>query len=173
MSLAQLATTYHDVALDPLSAIRAAKKIRGITYTDEHSSENCSLNDLKIGHENCVVGCNSKVFGSSSTKSGDLVVIKANDGKRHFMTMGILNTFLSSCDAWKDKGGNVWLYNYSYIPITDIFEITPSFREEVLRLGKEHSCNGLNFFNSRFTSEKLRPIFLSLFERNLIPAATI
>jgi hypothetical protein len=152
-----------------IKIVQEACRIISIVYTDEKSVKNCSYNDLELGYENCMVGCGGKsTLGASTTKKGDIVIIKANKGARKYMSIGVLDTRLENCKLWYEEGGIEWDYNYKYTPITQIFEITPSFCEKVYELGKKHNCNAKNFFNSRFCSIKLKPILLDLLKEGVI-----
>jgi hypothetical protein len=169
MALAQLAVDYADDSLERIKAVQDAANIRGIAYQDMYSADKCSHTDLKLGHENGLVGCNGTLsLGASTTKKGDIVVIKANKGKRRYMSIGILETRLSSCDLWYKNGGHRWKYNYTYKPITKIFKITPELIQKVEALGAKHNCNAKNFFNARFCSVKLKPILLDLILEDVI-----
>jgi hypothetical protein len=149
--------------MDRATIIQNAVNIRGIAYQDKYSANNCSYDDLKLGHDNGRVGCNGKLtLGASTTTAGDLVVVKANDEKRKYMSIGVLETRLEECDLWHNHGGLKWKYNFTYKPLTKIFEITPKLREKVDELGAKHNCNAKNFFNARFCSVKLKAILLDL-----------
>lgn len=169
MALAQLTLDYADDNLERIKAVQDAANIRGIAYQDMYSADKCSYKDLKLGYKNCLVGCNGALsLGASTTKKGDIVVIKANKGGRKYMSIGILDTRLTSCDLWYRHGGHKWQYNYTYKPITKIFEITDAIVDTVNELGEKHNCNAKNFFNARFCSVKLKPILLDLILENTI-----
>lgn len=157
---------------DPLTAIQTASNARAVTYTDERSAKGSSYDDMCIGYEKHLVGCNTKIFGPKHTMKGDLVLIKANKGKQIFMNIGILEKRLSSCTAWKDEGGEEWEHNWEYTPLTTIFELTPMMKETLERIGKETGCNAKNFTNPRFHSILLRPMYKALFETSLVPLVT-
>ena len=130
-----------------------SKNIRCVTYQNARSAENSADRDLVIGYEHNVVGCGSKIFGSS--KPGDLVIINADkDGVKHAV-IGMLQTKLDSCDAWINEGGESWPYNFTYIPLTSIFQYDTETKKEIMQFCTQHSLKWKNIFHSRFCSNKL------------------
>jgi hypothetical protein len=144
--------------------IQAATTIRAISYTDAFSAEHSAYNDLVLGHQYGKVGCNSKVFGSDKTQPGDLVLIMAPHNNRRFFTMGVLEERLQTCTLWKDNGGEEWEFNFSYMPLLGIHEVTEPLLIRVHEIAEEHGLKATNFFHSRFCSVKLKPIFLKVFQ---------
>lgn len=159
--------------MNPLEVIAAAKSMRAVSYTDEMSAEKCSFKDLQIGYDNCTVGCNSAIFGSSTTGPGDLIIIMAKKNKKLYMNIGVLGERLESCTLWRDQGGHEWKYNFQYKPLTQIFEVTDTIRNAVIDIAVQNSCKTTTFFNSRFCSIKLRPIVHELFAQNIIEKSVL
>lgn len=143
--------------------IIAARNIRAVSYTNKYSANGSSYKDLELGHKNSVVGCNSNVFGSKATRSGDIVLIISRDNKKIYITMGVLEKRLHNCKLWHDNGGELWLHNFSYKSLIPITEITSEIQIRINRYAEKHDCNAKNFLNSRFCSAKLRPIFIELY----------
>lgn len=131
------------------------QNIRCVSYKDEFSANNCAYNDLQIGAENKVVGCGSKVFGAS--KPDDLVIITAVKDNKRYAIIGKLSEKLESCDKWELNGGHTWNYNWSYIPLTNIFHYDTTIKNEVKKVCDMYSLNINMIFNSRFCSKKLKP----------------
>ena len=139
--------------------------IRCITYKDERSAEKSAYNDLMLGCEHGVVGCNSKVFGSLKTIKGDLVIINAKkDGITHAI-IGRLDTKLDECTVWSDEGGEIWTYNWTYEPLTDIFQYDTETKDEIIDFCTIHSLKYNNLFNSRLCSNKLQKAVELLLEK--------
>lgn len=166
MALTQISQDYSDVTLSRIETIKNCKNIRAIHYKDEYSVDHCSYKDLELGHIHGKVGCNSKIF--NATHPGDIVMIKGTKNKKDYISIGIIRTRIAECTLWQDHGGHKWTYNFTYTPITDIIEITPTFKATVIELGRTNNCNSKNFFNARFCSVKLKSIFLDLVVDNII-----
>ena len=128
--------------------------IRCVTYQDKFSADKSALKDLMIGYEHHVVGCGSKVFAASN--EGDLVVINAADksGVRHAV-IGRLVKKLDECDKWSAEGGLDWPYNWTYAPLTSIFQYDEGLQREMKVFCEGHSLKHKNLFHSRFCSNKL------------------
>jgi hypothetical protein len=139
-------------------------KIRCVTYKDKFSAGGKALNDLLIGHSSGIVGCGSKVFGSSST--GDLIVINAEDNKSKHVIIGIILEKIEDCHAWQQEGGHVWPYNFTYKPLTKMFTLDKETKKEIEEIAKKIGVNKHNIFNSRFCSVKCKEIVDMLIIRN-------
>jgi len=135
----------------------ANHNIRCITYVDEYSANNCSLRDLEIGVEHGVVGCGSSVFGSQRTKPGDFVVINAKKNNIKYAVIGILETKLETCDKWANEGGRKWPHNWTYIPLTCIFERTKQLNTELQDFCEIHGIKKNNLFHPRFSTPRNKP----------------
>lgn len=136
-------------------------KLRCVRYTDAFSARGSSYKDLLIGVEHSVVGCNSTVFGSS--KSGDYVIIIANDGRRKYFMAGRLVERLYDCHLWADEGGHMWEHNFTYAPLLAApQEITPAITTKVTELCSGHLVNPKYLFHARFCGERYLPVLLDL-----------
>ncbi len=132
-------------------------KVRCVTYKDEFSADHDAVNDLLIGARHCVVGCNSKVFGSS--KPGDLVIITA----KRFFTVGTLTERLYECTLWADNGGRTWDHNFIYTPLLPgIYERTPELTARVETLCAEILIDPAYLFHSRFCGVRYAPVLRTL-----------
>jgi len=129
--------------------------IRCVTYKDNFSADNSAFKDFMIGQEHLVVGCKSKVFAASS--KGDLIVINAVDksGVRHAV-IGRLVEKLDGCDKWSAEGGLNWPYNWTYAPLTSIFQYDEELKREMKVFCEGHSLKHKNLFHPRFCSIKLQ-----------------
>jgi hypothetical protein len=145
--------------------------IRCVTYKDQFSAGQNAYNDLMIGYEKRVVGCGSKVFGSS--RKDDIVIINAKkDGIIHALIVR-LDQPLESCDAWSAEGGLDWTYNWTYEPITTIFQYDETFKREMIDFCALHSLTHTNLFHSRFCSNKLKKAVDHMIERFSISSQNI
>jgi hypothetical protein len=136
-------------------------KVRCVTYKDAFSADHCSFTDLQIGTAHTIVGCNSKVFGSS--RPGDLVIITANRGPTRYFTAGILMERLLECSLWAAAGGHTWEFNFTYMPLLPgIYEITPAIRARVAALCEPLHIDPAYFFHSRFCGERFAPVLREL-----------
>ena len=127
--------------------------IRCVTYQDKFSANFSAYKDLMLGYENRVVGCGSKVFGSS--KKDDIVIINAKkDGITHAIIVR-LDTKLDECTVWSDEGGLNWPYNWTYEPITTMFQYDEETKRDMIDFCTIHSLKYNNLFHSRFCSIKL------------------
>jgi hypothetical protein len=143
--------------------------IRCVTYSHEFSAGHCSYNDVIIGIEHGVVGCGSKVFNAS--KPGDLVIINGIKDKKKYVVIGILCEKLVSCDVWAKNGGVLWPYNWTYKPITKMFQYDEATKNRVKQISEIYSLNHKILLNSRFCSKKLKPIvdmLIDLYENKLV-----
>jgi hypothetical protein len=142
--------------------------IRCVTYSDEFSAGHCSYNDIIIGIEHGVVGCGSKVFNAS--KPGDLVIINGKKDKKRYVVIGILcEKLVSCCDVWAKNGGVYWPYNWTYKPITNLFQYDEATKNRAKQISEIYSLNHKILFNSRFCSKKLKPMvdmLIDLFSNN-------
>jgi hypothetical protein len=139
------------------------QNIRCVTYKDEFSAGNSAYNDFQIGIQHNVVGCGSKVFDASNP--GDIVLINATKDKVKHAILVELYEKLESCDKWSLEGGHVWPYNWTYIPLTSIFQYDIDTEHQVESICHANSLNKNNLFNSRFCSKKLKPIITMLIAR--------
>ena len=145
--------------LAAVTAVMNAVKIVCVTYTDDFSAGGNAYNDLKIGLQAKTVACNSGHL--SNTKAGDIVMIRSSN----HITFGIIQEQVGTSDAWSSHGGESWKYNFRYLPITDILEMSPAFKQMVLyhctTNGVKHGC----MFNSRLCGygEKYKPVLKDLF----------
>jgi hypothetical protein len=149
----------------------SAKKFYTVTYTNEHSAGKSSYNDLLITCAQGVVGCGNKRFGKA--EMGDVVLVQASHGKgkaqRKVFCIGILGGQIPECHEWFSKGGEIWPYNYEFLPITPIITRDEAFMSEIglacEKTGVKHTC----IFNSRFASEKsLKPLLTYMFKNDKI-----
>ena len=137
-------------------------KVRCVTYTDKFSIQGSSMIDLEVGHQHRMVGCNSSVFGAS--KRNDIVIITAKDGKKKYAVIGVLKEKLDSCDLWLRRGGHQWKHNYTYVTLTEIFEVTSEVMEEIVRLcdSDPNKPNPKYLFHSRFCGIRYRGVVMEL-----------
>lgn len=136
-------------------------KVRCVSYTDAFSANGCSLIDLQLGVQNCVVGCNSSVFGSS--QPGDLVIMTASSAKKQYFALGTLCERLPICSVWKDAGGHSWEHNFTYVPlVSGIYERTDDINAYVAELCTKHGVNPKHFFHPRFCGERYAPVLQEL-----------
>ena len=135
-------------------------KLRCVRYKDAFSAKGSSYQDLLIGTEHRVVGCNSKVFGSS--KSGDYVIVVANDGPRLYFTVGCLTERLYDCHLWADEGGRIWEHNFMYTPLLELQEITPVLKSKIEDLCAAHLVDPVHLLHSRFCGKRYIPVLLEL-----------
>jgi hypothetical protein len=139
------------------------ENIRCVGYKNEYSAEKSSFRDLEIGLEYGVVGCSSKVFGSKNTKRGDIVLITADKDKKRYAIIGRLEEKIEgNCIKWMEHGGMMWDYNWTYTPLTNIFQID---NEEIKQLSLRHDVKWKNVFHSRFSSKIVRPVVDELIEK--------
>ena len=151
--------------------LKSAKKYYTVTYTDEHSSGGSSYNDLLITCAQGVVGCGSKRFGKA--EMGDVVLVQASYGRgkaqRKVFCIGILGDELPECHEWFSKGGEIWPYNYKFVPITPIITRDETFMSEIALACEKTGVKPTCIFNSRFASEKsLRPLLMYMFANDKI-----
>jgi hypothetical protein len=130
-----------------------------VTYTDEFSAGNRSLNDLRISYEN-------KVFAAGMNRlklfdHGDYVIICATeDRKRYCFIALIIQKLEEPLKDWHNQGGMIWKYNFYIKPLTKIVEISKktSIRNKCDEICTRLGFNENNLFNMRFCSEKLLPV---------------
>lgn len=142
--------------------LKTTSKVKCVNYVDEYSINETSINDLEVGHQYRTVGNNSKNLGSA--KMNDIVMITATDGGIRYVVIGVIKNKLESCDLWERNGGHLWKYNFTYVPITDIFKVTTDIREKIVELcnidpNKPHPNK---FFNPRFCGDRYKNIILEL-----------
>jgi hypothetical protein len=159
-------------AFNKTTFLDSAKKFYTVTYTDEHSAGGSSYNDLLITCAQGVVGCGSKRFGKA--EMGDVVLVQASHGKgkaqRKVFCIGILGGEVSECHEWFSKGGEIWPYNYEFLPVTPIITRDEAFTSEFVLACEKTSVKPTCIFNSRFASEKsLKPVLTYMFEHGKIP----
>ena len=147
--------------MNSLEYLQATKKIRCVTYKDEFSSMKSSINDLMISVQNRVVGCGSSVFGAS--KTGDIVLITANNEKEKYFVIGVLTKSLEDCNLWHDAGGFAWKYNFEYIPLTNIIHITDKFTQKMAIICARHAVDYKYMLHSRFCGIRYKPALIDLF----------
>jgi hypothetical protein len=137
-------------------------KVRCVSYTSEFSIRGTGLTDLQIGHEHRVVGCNSNVFGSSN--QNDLVIVTTKENNKRYVVIGVLKNKLDSCDLWAREGGHIWKYNFTYIALTKIFEVTDEIKEKIKQLCKLDPQNPdpKYLFHSRFCGSRYKNVLLEL-----------
>ena len=137
-------------------------KVRCVSYADEFSISKSSLKDLEIGHEHRMVGCNSKVFGAS--KRNDFVIITATHNRKRYAIIGLLKDKLDSCDLWHRHGGHLWKYNYTYVSLTEIFEVTNQIKEKIAEfcLEEPKKPNPVQMMNSRLCGIRYKNVVLKL-----------
>lgn len=137
-------------------------KIRCVSYVDHYSISQSSLRDLEIGHRERIVGCNSSVFGAS--KSNDFVIINATHHGKKYAVIGILKEKLDFCNLWQRHGGNLWKYNYTYVSLTDIFEVTTEVKERIAQYcaEDENKPNPSHLIHSRFCGIRYKNVILKL-----------
>ena len=126
-------------------------RLRCVRYKDAFSAKGSSYQDLLIGTEHRVVGCNSKVFGAS--KPGDYIIVVANNGPRLFFTIGRLTERLYDCHLWADEGGHMWEHNFIYTPLLADpapQEITPELKTKMEDLFAAHLVDPSHLLHSRF-----------------------
>jgi hypothetical protein len=139
-------------------------KIRCVTYKDKFSAGGKAMNDLLIGQSRRIVGCGSKVFGSSDV--GDLIVINAEENGSKYVIIGRILEKIENCHAWQQEGGHVWPYNFTYEPLTKMFTLGKETKKEIEEIAQKIGVNKHNVFNSRFCSVKCKEIVEMLIERN-------
>lgn len=148
-------------------------KILCITYTDERSAQGSSLEDMRLGIQNNVIGTNMSHFGSAN--KGDIAIVTATDerGKRVFM-IGILGDALPSCDVWAAAGGELWKHNRVFTPITDIIQME-TIKKEWQEMCTVYAVNPHNIFNTRLCGygSKYREALARAFVTKLFPLTTI
>ena len=149
-----------------MESISAANKIRCVTYKDEFSSMHSSYNDLMIGAQNGVVGCSSKVFGSS--KIGDIVLITANNDKEKYFVVGVLTNVLDNCNLWHEGGGFTWEYNFEYTPLSKIIHIDEAFTQKMMDICTRHGVNDKYMLHSRFCGIRYKNVLLDMFKEHII-----
>jgi hypothetical protein len=135
-------------------------KVRCVSYADKFSADKSSLRDLTIGLEHRVVGCNSKTFGAS--KQGDFVIICARHQKRLYTCIGVLEERVNTT-VWADRGGQLWTYNFSFTPLTEVIEVDSSRKDQLKKVCDEHNVNHNHMFNMRFCGER----YLKIIQRCL------
>jgi hypothetical protein len=128
--------------------------IRCVTYKDKFSSKSSAYNDLMLGYENKVVGCSSKIFGAS--KKNDIVIINVKKNGIIHAIIVRLDTKLDECNVWINQGGLKWEYNWTYEPITDIFQYDNKTKNEMINFCTIHSLKHKNLFHPRFCSILLK-----------------
>ena len=149
-------------------------KLRCVRYKDAFSAKGSSYQDLLIGTEHRVVGCNSKVFGSS--KSGDYVIVVANDGPHLYFTVGCLTERLYDCHLWADEGGRIWEHNFMYTPLLPgIYERTRELTARVETLCKAALIDPAYLFHSRFCGVRYAPVLHTLIVelKDTVPAVAL
>ncbi len=129
------------------------RQIRCVTYKDEFSADKSSYNDMMIGVKNKVVGCGSKTFGAS--KAGDIVIITSNMGKTKFFLIGVLKEKLPECKLWLAAGGHLWDYNFTYEPLTQVYELTPRLQRRINKICAAADVKPTYLFNSRLCGAKM------------------
>ncbi len=131
---------------------KRTRQLRCVTYKDEFSADKSSYNDMMIGVKNKVVGCGSKVFGAS--KTGDRVIITSNMGKTKFFIIGVLKDSLPECKLWLAAGGHLWDYNFTYEPLTQVYELTPRLQRRINKMCAAADVKPDYLFHSRFCGAK-------------------
>jgi len=67
--------------------------------------------------------------------------------------------------VWSDEGGEIWTYNWTYEPLTDIFQYDTETKDEIIELCEAYSLKYNNLFNSRLCSNKLQKAVELLLEK--------
>jgi hypothetical protein len=147
-----------------LNAIKNASSISTLTYTDAHSCDGSAYRDLELGMKHTMVGCNSVRLRPGNALPGAIVKTQAKKDGIWYFTIGVLGAHAQACTLWKDHGGEVWKYNHYYEPLTGIVEVTPEMKKYIKESAERHGLPTTTFFNSRFCSAKLRPIFEDLIQ---------
>ena len=152
------------MAAKAITAIQDASSISTLTYTDAHSCNGSAYRDLELGYTHKMVGCNSVRLKPGNALPGALVKTQAKKDGQWYFTIGILGAHAAECTLWKDHGGEVWKYNHYYEPLTGIVCLTPEMKKFIDESAEKYGLSTKTFFNSRFCSAKLRPVFQDLFE---------
>lgn len=147
-----------------LNAIKEASSISTLTYTDEHSCGGSAYSDLELGLKHTMVGCNSIRLRPGNALPGTIVKTQAKKNGIWYFTIGILGAHVQECTLWKDHGGEVWKYNHYYEPLTSIMTLNPEMKKFIEDSAGRHGLSKTTFFNSRFCSIKLRPVFEDLIQ---------
>jgi hypothetical protein len=126
-----------------------------IAYSDKYSVGKSAWNDLLLGCDHNMVGCNSRTLGNCANR-GDIIIIVANNNKKKYCIVVSLQERIENCELWFNEGGHLWKYNWTYKPITNIIEITPQLKQELQDFCGEHELKYNNLFHSRFCSNKLK-----------------
>ena len=124
-------------------------KLRCISYNDSYSVDNSSYNDLVISFDKNVVGCNGT--NCSKLDTGDYVIITGKKKKTKYYCIGIIISPLDYCYEWMLRGGRNWDHNYTFKPVTPIFEITEELKHTLKTV---YNADPMHLFNMRFCTEK-------------------
>ena len=138
-----------------------------ITYSDKYSVGKSAWNDLLLGRDHNMVGCNSRTLGRTANR-GDIIIIVANYNKKKYCIIGSLQERIDNCELWFNEGGHLWEYNWRYEPLTNIIEINPQIKKELQEVCEEYELKYNNLFHSRFCSNKLK-IAIEYLIRKFIP----
>ena len=144
-------------------------KLMCVSYTDECSAGNKSMNDLMISFNRGILAAGSKRLATFD--ACDIVIVTATDEhSRKCFVARITAPVDTPFQDWVKEGGRVWEYNFTIDPISDIIDIT---NNNELSMKIKQKCRDMNqkennMFNSRFCSEKLIGVLSECFHDGLI-----
>lgn len=138
-----------------------AANLKCVTYTDENSVNGSSFQDLMLGLEHKILGCNTNLF------MNDMVLLTATKDKKRYVVVVRLEERLVDCTLWLDHGGKHWLHNFRFQALTGLQQVDEPFRLAMKEFGIKHGLNPNNLLNSRFCSAKMWPLMQELLDAKM------
>jgi len=142
-------------------------KLICVSYQDEFSAGNISINDLNISFENKIFAAGAKRL--SKFEKDDFVIICANENKKRKCFLARISSKVPTIQTWHEQGGQLWNYNFEIDILTGITDITPNGHTKNLmeNIFRNLGLNINNLFNSRFCSEKLMDGLANIYNNKL------
>ena len=135
--------------------------LKCVTYTDERSIGGSSYQDLMLGLDHKILGSNTNLFVN------DVVLLTATKAKHRYVMVVRLEERVPDCTLWLDHGGNHWLHNFRFQPLTGLQQVDEAFRSSMKEFGIKHGLNPNNLLNSRFCSAKMWPLMQELLDAKM------
>lgn len=133
-----------------LDHILQATEVVCVSYIDEYSVDNDSLNDLHIGCTHRVVSSNQDVLDRATNGSLAIVTTQRRTKRDRYFVIGVLGDHTGRCTVWSSRGGHVFKYTRIFTPLTDVLPMASIADKwatncEDLAVSKDPK----NLFNSR------------------------
>lgn len=125
-------------------------------YTNTWSVGGDSKNDMDLGYQHGVVGCNLPSFGKGHIIPGTLLLV--HDKSHIHISEARGDAEEHEKPLWHNNGGARWKYNYKIRSLTPVVPLTPALREFVRNLGVDERA----FWDNIRHSSQFRDVLLKL-----------